>query len=174
MKAPDLALIALCAFMFVGCGDNMSEQAKYKSYSSSTLFDDGSAMRPLIPGVVAQLPPTSPQPPTTPDLLARGRERFDIYCSPCHGRVGDGRGRIVQRGFPSPPSYHQDRLRKASDRHFYNVMTHGYGVMFSYANRVSPTDRWAIVAYIRALQRSQNARLADLPPKVRAELEAGP
>jgi Cytochrome c. len=90
-------------------------------------------------------------------LLQRGRERFAIYCSPCHGIVGDGQGMIAQRGFPHPPSYHIDRLRKAADRHFFDVMTNGYGVMYPYADRVSPQDRWAIVAYIRALQLSQDA-----------------
>ena len=93
----------------------------------------------------------------TMPLLQRGRERFGIYCAPCHGELGDGEGMIAQRGFPHPPSYHIDRLRGAPDRHFYDVMTRGYGVMYPYADRVSPQDRWAIVAYIRALQLSQDA-----------------
>ena len=96
--------------------------------------------------------------PVTMQLLKRGQERFDIYCEPCHSPVGDGDGMVARRGFPHPPSYHIARLRQAPDRHFYDVMTHGYGIMYSYADRVTPEDRWAIVAYIRALQRSQGMR----------------
>ena len=98
--------------------------------------------------------------PLTMQLLERGRERFGIYCEPCHSPLGDGDGMVARRGFPHPPSYHIARLRSAPDRHFYDVMTNGYGVMYSYADRVTPEDRWAIVAYIRALQRSQGAQLA--------------
>jgi mono/diheme cytochrome c family protein len=109
--------------------------------------------------------------PITRAVLERGRERFDIYCSPCHGRTGEGNGMIVQRGFPPPPSYHIDRLRQAPVGHFYDVITHGYGIMYSYAARVDPADRWAIAAYIRALQKSQSATLAELPLDDRAKLE---
>ena len=103
-------------------------------------------------------------PPVTLALLERGQERFRIYCTPCHSELGDGHGMIVQRGFPPPPSYHIDRLRQAPVQHFYDVITNGYGAMYSFAERVQPADRWAIAAYIRALQRSQNAKLADVPP----------
>jgi hypothetical protein len=99
--------------------------------------------------------------PVTMKLLERGQERFQIYCVPCHSPLGDGDGMVARRGFPHPPSYHIARLRQAPDRHFYDVMTNGYGIMYSYADRVSPEDRWAIVAYIRALQRSQDARVAS-------------
>jgi mono/diheme cytochrome c family protein len=95
-------------------------------------------------------------------LLHRGQERYTIYCAPCHSPVGDGDGMMPRRGFPHPPSYHDDRLRQAPDRHFYDVMTNGYGIMRPYADRVPPEDRWAIVAYIRALQLSQYARIEDL------------
>ena len=105
-------------------------------------------------------------------LLKLGRERFTIYCSPCHSPAGDGEGRVAQRGFPHPPSYHIDRLRNAPDRHFYDVMTNGYGIMYSYADRVTPRERWAIVAYIRALQLSQHAAIARLPEEARTRLEA--
>jgi mono/diheme cytochrome c family protein len=98
--------------------------------------------------------------PITMQLLRRGQERYTIYCEPCHSPLGDGDGMIARRGFPHPPSYHIPRLRQAPDRLFYDVMTNGYGVMYSYADRVSPEDRWAIVAYIRALQRSQDVRTA--------------
>jgi mono/diheme cytochrome c family protein len=101
--------------------------------------------------------------PVTRQLLLRGEERYNIYCSPCHGRLGDGNGVLPQRGFPHPPSYHIDRLRQAPDGHFYDVITNGFGVMYSYAARVVPEDRWAITAYIRALQLSQDAPLQDLP-----------
>ena len=109
--------------------------------------------------------------PATRELLERGRERFEIYCSVCHGRTGEGNGMIVQRGFPVPPSYHIDRLREAPVGHFFDVMTQGYGIMYSYAERVKPQDRWAIAAYIRALQLSHNTKLAELPPAERAKLE---
>jgi len=99
--------------------------------------------------------------PVTLQLLERGKERFGIYCEPCHSPLGDGDGMIARRGFPHPPSYHIARLRSAPDRHFYDVMTNGYGIMYSYADRVTPEERWAIVAYIRALQRSQGAQLAS-------------
>ncbi|MGN6313423.1 MAG: c-type cytochrome [Rhodanobacteraceae bacterium] len=100
--------------------------------------------------------------PITPQLLERGQQRFDIYCAPCHSRAGDGDGMIARRGFPHPPSYHTDALRNAPDSHFYDVITNGYGAMFPYADRISPHDRWAIVAYIRALQLSQHAPASDL------------
>ena len=109
--------------------------------------------------------------PITREVLERGRKRFNIYCAPCHGRTGDGNGMIVQRGFPVPPSYHLDRLRTAPVGHFVDVITMGYGVMYSYAQRVEPVDRWAIAAYIRALQKSHDARLEDVPVAVRAMLE---
>lgn len=109
--------------------------------------------------------------PITREVLERGRERFEIYCSVCHGRTGEGNGMIMQRGFPAPPSYHIDRLRQAPVGHFFDVITQGYGIMYSYAERVEPADRWAIAAYIRALQLSHNMKLAELPPAERAQLE---
>ena len=109
--------------------------------------------------------------PITREVLARGRERFDIYCAPCHGRTGEGNGMIVQRGFPVPPSFHIDRLREAPVGHFVDAITRGYGIMYSYAARVAPADRWAIAAYIRALQLSREATVADLTPEQRAKLE---
>jgi cytochrome c553 len=108
--------------------------------------------------------------PVTLENLQRGRERYDIYCAPCHSPAGDGDGMVARRGFPHPPSYHTERLRRAPDAHFYEAMTNGYGVMYSYADRIEPADRWAIVAYIRALQLSQNARLDDVPESERGKL----
>jgi hypothetical protein len=110
-----------------------------------------------------------PMPITLP-LLRRGRERFNVYCSPCHSRAGDGDGPVVRRGFPRPPSFHTDALRKAPLDHFYKVITHGYGIMYAYADRVAPQDRWAIAAYIRALQLSQHARLVEVPAAQRSRL----
>ena len=122
-------------------------------------------------GIVArdEQPPPSP-PPVTLALLQRGQERFNIYCAPCHARTGDGQGMIVQRGFPAPPSYFIDRLLAAPSQHFYDVISNGYGAMYSYADRVAPADRWAIAAYIRALQASQHAKLAELSPDEKAKL----
>ncbi len=112
--------------------------------------------------------------PVTKALLTRGQQRFEIYCAPCHGRSGDGAGMVVQRGFPAPPSYHTDRLRHAPDSHFYQVISDGYGVMYPYADRINPHDRWAIVAYIRALQLSQHATRGQLDAQDIARLGALP
>lgn len=109
--------------------------------------------------------------PVTTELVKRGQDRFNIYCSPCHGRMGDGNGMIVQRGFPQPQTYHSDRLRAMPDGYFYDVITNGFGRMYSYASRVVPEDRWAIVAYIRALQLSQHATLNDIPAQERNKIE---
>ena len=109
--------------------------------------------------------------PVTKELLERGQQRYDIYCSMCHGTSGYGNGIVVQRGFPPPPSFHQARLRAAPVGHFFDVMTNGYGAMYSYADRVKPADRWAIAAYIRALQRSQNATVNDVPQSARAQMK---
>jgi mono/diheme cytochrome c family protein len=171
------------------CRPDMFNQPKSKTLGASDFFPDGAASRPIPPHTVARgqlrtdtvyytgmvgtnFVETLPM-PVTPMLLERGRERFDIYCSVCHGRAGDGNGIVVQRGFPIPPSYHIDRLREAPVGHFYDVITRGYGVMFSYAARVKPDDRWAIAAYIRALQLSEHAQLNDVPAADRAKLEGG-
>ncbi|MGX2040420.1 c-type cytochrome [Methylocaldum sp. MU1018] len=151
----------------IGCERDMADQPKYEPLEASSFFADGQSARPLVAGTVARDDVIEPRPeqsplPMTEAVLKRGRERFDIYCAPCHGRAGDGQGMIPERGFPRPPSYHTERLRNAPDSHFYDVISNGYGVMFSYANRVAPEDRWAIAAYVRALQLSQNATLEDV------------
>lgn len=193
-----IAAVLLLPFALAGCERlmrNMYDQPRYDPGEASTMFPDRRADRPPPPGSVpmaggvlamtssgrkgGELPAqwqaaaaaTAP-PPVTEALLARGRDRFDIYCMPCHSPVGDGDGPIVRRGFPAPPSYHEQRLRDAPDRHFYDVITDGYGIMHSYADRVPPQDRWAIVAYIRALQLSQHAQVASLPAPLRAKLAA--
>ncbi len=173
-----------------GCRLDMHVQPKYRGLEESSFFTDGRSARPAVPGTVArgqlrtdELRYTGkingaeadqfPFPVTAQDL-ERGRERYNIYCTPCHGYTGAGNGMIVQRGFPAPPSYHIDRLMKAPAGHFFAVMTEGYGTMYSYAARVSPDDRWRIAAYIRALQLSQHATLDDVPAGQREKLAALP
>lgn len=157
--------IAICLCLLAGC-DDMSHQAKRNAYS-----DERTAPGEVPQNVVKYREHPVAPPPVTLALIERGRERFHIFCTPCHSELGDGRGMVVQRGFPSPPSYHTDRLRAAPPQHFYDVITNGYGVMYSYAQRIPPDDRWAIVAYIRALQLSQRATLADVTPQQKASLQ---
>ncbi|CDX22509.1 conserved hypothetical protein [Mesorhizobium sp. ORS 3324] len=171
------AMLILGALFVAGCRQDMEDQPRYDPLEASNQFADGMSARTPVEGTVAHDADLSPPPtvlpyPVTIELLRRGQQRFEIFCSPCHGRTGDGHGIIVERGFPAPPSYHQDVLRKASNQHFYDVITNGYGAMYSYAARVPPPDRWAIVAYIRALQFSRAAPVAALPQSLRARLEA--
>jgi mono/diheme cytochrome c family protein len=172
------ATIAFACLALGACTkSNMDSQPKYHQYEKGELFSDGKVLQHPPPGSVARGDldrdaQVAHKPKVDAALLKRGRERFDIYCAPCHDRTGGGRGIIVSRGMPKPPSYHDARLRDAPDQHFFDVITHGYGAMYSYADRVSPRDRWAIVAYIRALQLSQHAALSDVPADKRAALEA--
>ncbi len=182
------ALLVVICVLSASCRRDMYNQPKAKPLAENTFFKDGAAARPIPPHTVArgdtrensafstgltngtlitQLPM-----PLTPQLLQRGRERYDIYCAVCHGLNGDGNGEIVRRGFPAPPTYHLDRLRNAPIGHFYDVITNGYGVMYPYAARVEPQDRWAIVVYIRALQLSHNAKPEDVLPNEKSKLEA--
>jgi mono/diheme cytochrome c family protein len=155
---------ALCLSLLVcGCGLSMTEQRKYKTYAPSTFWADGASARPLPDGAVAEGAAAAPPPEVSPVLLARGRERFGIYCAPCHGLAGDADGIIVAHGFPKPSSLHSEKLLAAPAQHFYDVITRGDGVMYSYSDRVEPHDRWAIVAYIRALQLSRRAMVAEVP-----------
>jgi mono/diheme cytochrome c family protein len=163
-----LALLLGLALPLAGCHVSMTEQPRYGPDAPADIWTDGTSARPLPEGVVAQgdLARTAAEanpPPATPALLARGHGRFDIYCSPCHGLDGAGDGIVVRRGFPRPPSFHEPRLLAAPAKTFYDAITNGYGVMYSYAARVGPRDRWAIVSYVRALQLSQHATLADAP-----------
>ncbi len=175
-----------------GCTD-MYDQPRYEPYEASPLFSNGASARTLVAGTVprddarrlpavedrdllltglkdGQLSKTSPL-AVDAELLARGRQRYNIFCTPCHGQLGDGRGVIVQRGFSPPPNYTDPRLVEAPLGHFFKVMTEGHGAMYSFAARVAPQDRWAIAAYIRALQLSQGARPADLPAEDQQKLE---
>jgi mono/diheme cytochrome c family protein len=191
-----LLLACILPLALAGCEramQDMYRQPRYDRGEASPLFADGKADRPPPAGSVPMAASTlaftssgrqggeaaaqweaadagTAPPPVTMALLQRGQERYSIYCLPCHSPVGDGDGRVVRRGFPRPPNYHEERLRAAPDQHFFDVITHGYGVMHSYADRVPPQDRWAIVAYIRALQLSQHAEVAQMPPALRARL----
>jgi mono/diheme cytochrome c family protein len=181
------AALALVVGSAAACRQDMHDQPKYKPFRESELFEDGRSARPLVQGTVArgtlredevlftgkqgkdfvsELPVK-----LTPQLLARGQERFQIFCSPCHGRTGRGDGMVVRRGYKAPSSYHVDRLRAAPIGYFYDVMTNGFATMPDYATQVAPADRWAIAAYIRTLQYSQYAPAADVPAEKRAELE---
>jgi mono/diheme cytochrome c family protein len=170
-----------------GCRRDMQDQPKYIPLRASSFFPDDRSARPLVEGTVARghlhddtLLDTGKIGnddatvfPFAVDaqVLARGRERYDIYCSPCHGRTGAGDGMVVQRGFRRPPSYHDERLRNAPVGHFIDVMTNGFGAMADYRQQVEARDRWAIAAYIRALQLSQHATIADVPESERRRLQ---
>ena len=179
-------LLAGAGLALAGCRQGMYDQAKFEPYEGTTFIADGRSARPLVAGTIprgyiegkkylGKLPNGQYQTefpmPVDKALLLRGQERFNIYCSMCHGRTGYGDGIVVQRGFPPPPSYHQDRLRKVPPGYIVDVITNGFGVMYPYNDRVLPEDRWAIAAYIKALQRSQNATLADVPADKRDELD---
>jgi len=170
------ALLPALAVLLSAC-DEMSHQPRYDSYEKSSLFADGKALQAPPEGTVARDDPAwrtalEQRPPMSLALIKRGRERFGIYCTPCHDYAGYGHGMVPARGFPQPPSFHEARLRNARSRYFVDVITHGHGVMYSYANRVAPADRWAIAAYIRALQLSQDAPMAMLDAEERKRLEA--
>jgi mono/diheme cytochrome c family protein len=172
----------------MSCRQDMHDQPKYEPLERSAFFGDERSARPLVEGTVARghlqdnpeyftgktgeaFITTFPL-EVTEELVQRGQERYNIFCTPCHGVVGDGLGMIVRRGFKKPPSFHIDRLRQSPPGYFYDVMTNGFGVMSSYAEQVPVKDRWAITAYVRALQLSQHATLDDVPPEKRKELEA--
>jgi hypothetical protein len=180
--------MVVCLFLATACRQDMHDQPRYEPLEASTFFGDGRSARPLVPGTVARgqlhtdthlytgmvdgtLVDTLPF-PLTPTLLERGQERYTIFCVPCHDRVGTGQGMVVRRGFRQPPSLHLDRLRQAPIGHFFDVMSNGFGAMASYAAQVPPRDRWAIAAYIRALQLSQHATLDDVPDDVRQRLQS--
>ncbi|MFI5280761.1 MAG: c-type cytochrome, partial [Gemmatimonadales bacterium] len=186
MPCPYALIACVLLLAMTGCRQDMHDQPKYQPFERNAFFADQRASRALVPGVVARGhldedqafftgkadgAPVSTNPlPLTRDVLLRGQERFDIYCSPCHDRVGGGEGMIVQRGYKQPPSLHSDRLRSVPDGYLFQVMTKGFGGMPSYAPQVSARDRWAIAAYIRALQYSQHATLTDVPESERAAL----
>jgi mono/diheme cytochrome c family protein len=163
--------ITALALLGAGCDQSMIEQNKYTSYAPAPQFPNDASARPLVKGVVAidadltSIPDQIPE-PITLELMQRGQAQYNIYCVPCHGLLGNGLGILPEYGFPQPPSYTKAELLKAPDKHFFHVITHGKDKMYSYADRIEPRDRWAIVAYIRALQLSQQAKPSDLPPGV--------
>jgi mono/diheme cytochrome c family protein len=190
MTSASRLLFAACAsaILLFGAGcrylrQDMANQPKNKPLSPSDFFADGRSERPLLDNTVARgsladdalfVPKDSnvfPL-PVTVQLLERGEQRYKIFCTPCHGLQGDGNGMIAMRGMKHPPTYHQDRLRQAPNGHFFDVITNGFGSMYSYSAQVPPRDRWAIIAYVRALQLSRNAKAADLPAELREKLDS--
>lgn len=174
----------LCASIFLlGCSlkQDMAVQPKNRPLAPSDFFGDGRSERPLVENTVARGSIAEDEFAVTKDsnafpipvnqaLLDRGEERYKIFCSPCHGLQGDGNGMVAMRGMKHPPTYHQDRLRQVTNGYVYDVIANGFGAMFSYSAQIAPRDRWAIVAYVRALQLSRNAKLSDLPPDLREKV----
>ncbi len=177
-RAGTLGLMAAAAVVLAGCRQDMHNQPKFYPQRGSELYADGRSVRPQVANTVARnqlrrdayfftgfdggkegdgMPF-----PVTPAVIARGQERYNVYCTPCHSRVGNGAGMIVQRGYAAAGNFHTDRLRQAPLGHFYNVIANGYGAMPDYSSQLTPEERWAVVAYVRALQLSQNATEADV------------
>jgi mono/diheme cytochrome c family protein len=174
-----LLCIVLCLAVAACTRSNMDSQPKYHEYEEGALFENGRVLQVPVAGTVARgdlalAEEARKKPAVTYPLLARGRDQYDVFCSPCHERAGTGHGIVVQRGMPQPASLDDERLRRADDQHFYDVISNGYGAMYAHGDRIRPSDRWAIVAYIRALQMSRHASLDDVPPDVRARLLAEP
>lgn len=186
-----LVCIIAAAALATGCRQDMHDQPRYRPLAASNFFPDGRSARPAVEGAVARGYLKNDIPlyygkvardskefvadiPVKVDkaLLTRGQDRYNIYCSPCHGASGDGEGMVVQRGLKHPPTYHSDKMHKQPVGYYFDVITNGFGVMPSYASRIPVNDRWAIIAYVRALQLSRAATLDDVPPAERARLEA--
>src|SRR6267154_1260252 len=182
-----LRICALASlFLLAGCSlkQDMALQPKNRPLSPSDFFTDGRSARPLVENTVARgsvLEDAMAVPkdsntfplPLNQELLERGENRYKIFCTPCHGLQGDGNGMVAMRGMKHPPSFHQDRLRQAPNGYFYDNITNGFGAMYGYSAQIPPRDRWAIIAYIRALQLSRNAKSADLPAELREKLNQG-
>jgi len=184
------SLAPLLLLALTGCRQDMQDQPKYIPLRPSTFFDDGRSARPIPAGTVARghldadtAFYTGKMPdgtyvdkfpfPITKQVLLRGQQRYNIYCTPCHDRLGTGNGMVVRRGFRHPPSYHIDRLRQAPNGYIFDVITNGFGAMQDYSAQIAPADRWAIVAYERTLQLSQDATINDVPAEMRSQLNAG-
>jgi mono/diheme cytochrome c family protein len=190
LRTVRLSSVVVACVLLAGCRQDMHDAPRLDPLESSTFFADGRASRQLVANTVprghlrddehlftgkvnGQLAAEFPM-PVTAQVMARGRERFEIFCAPCHGRSGEGNGMIVQRGFRKPPSYHEQRLRDQPVGYFFDVMTNGFGAMQDYSAQVPVADRWAIAAYIRAIQLSRNARVEDVPADRRGELDQAP
>lgn len=189
MKNRSRAVFSLVAVVLAGaCRQDMHDNPRYEPLEASPFFQDGRASRIPVEGTVPRgalreddrffrgkvgaIPVAEFPMPVTRALLARGRGRYDIFCAPCHDRAGSGLGMVVRRGYRRPPSFQEERLRQAAPGYHYDVITSGFGSMPDYAAQIAPEDRWAIVAYIRALQLSQRAALADVPEAERKKLES--
>jgi mono/diheme cytochrome c family protein len=179
------ALFAALLFL-AGCNmrQDMANQARQNPLSPSDFFSDGRSERALVENTVIRgsvdddqyvIPKDSNAfpIPVTQELLERGKERYGIFCTPCHGLQGDGNGMVAMRGMKHPPSYHQDRLRQAPNGYIFDVMTNGFGAMYGYSAQIPPRDRWAIIAYVRALQLSRNAPAGQLPTELRDRVNSG-
>jgi len=178
-----LAMTAAAALAFVGCRQDMHDQPRYEAYEAGGMMAPaegtvarGSLQAPIVPAKAPGAAATGKDEfpfAITEEVLARGQNRFNINCTPCHSKLGDGDGMIVRRGFKKPPSYHDERLRNSPASYFVDVMTNGFGAMPSYADKLSVEDRWKIAAYVRVLQLSQNAKIEDVPQELRSKLESG-
>lgn len=183
-----LTLVMFVALLVAGCDNtlrqDMANQPRIDPLAPSTFFDDGRSERPIIDNTVARgsiendslYEPKDSNAfplPLTKELLVRGKERYEIFCTPCHGLQGDGQGMVAMRGMKHPPSYHQDRLRAEPNGYYFDVVTNGFGAMYGYASQIPPKDRWAIIAYVRALQLSRNAPVGELQDGLREKLMAG-
>lgn len=191
MSSPRTALACASALALLGgaCRQDMHDQPRYKPLAKSDFFADQRASRSLLAGTVArgQLREDAAfyqgkqgqafvadfPLPVDAALVLRGQQRFRIYCTPCHGQAGNGDGMVVRRGYRRPPTFHQERLRREKPGYFYDVITNGFGSMPDYAAQIPPADRWAIVAYVRALQLSQYASVEDVPAEHRPDLDRG-
>jgi len=188
-KGAVIATALLSLFALTACRQDMQDQPKFIPLRPTTFFADGRSERPLIDGTVARGhlnddvafytgmgpdgKPVDTFPfPITKDVMARGQQRFDVYCAPCHDRTGDGNGMIVRRGYKKPPAYWSPEVMARSNGFIYDVITRGFGAMPDYAAQIPPRDRWAIVAYVRALQASETATINDVPPEERPKMEA--
>ena len=189
-RTNEALVLALLATALVGCRQDMQDEPKYKPLAGSRIFPDGRSARPIPAGTIAldELDDTDafhtgktggnwvttiPE-PITLALLQRGQERFDIFCSPCHARLGDGNGMVERRGFLRPADLHTDRVRQEPPGYIFDVITNGFGAMPDHGDQIPVEDRWAIVAYIRALELSRNASLADAPPEAQSQISSLP
>jgi mono/diheme cytochrome c family protein len=191
MISASRAILAACATLSLAClwgcslKQDMAYQPKNRPLSPSDFFTDGRSERPLLENTVARgavnddalvvAKESNAFPlPVTAELMERGENRYKIFCTPCHGLQGDGNGMVAMRGMKHPPTLHQDRLRQATNGYLYDVTTNGFGAMYSYSAQIPPRDRWAIIAYVRALQLSRNAKAAELPAELRERLQHPP
>ena len=192
MNAKTRTVVAACGLaasvLVAGCRQDMHDQPRFKPYAKSDFYADQRSARPLVDGTIPRGPrnqdtmlvtgkvdgaPAAVVPvEITKAVMDRGHQRYDIFCAPCHSRTGLGDGMIVRRGYRKPPTFHQDRLRQAAPGYLFDVITRGFGAMPDYAAQIPVKDRWAIVAYLRALQRSQQAKVSEIPAAERTRLDA--